>query len=95
MPLTLSAPAPKGGPGKTYTTANLTAALAEQGDRVLGVDLDPQADRSTLTREVSGSSSATSHELLRRVGVPARALDEPTGQSRKPGLTSGLHSRRT
>ncbi|MEY2440658.1 MAG: chromosome partitioning protein [bacterium] len=46
MPLTLSAPAPKGGTGKTFTTANLMAALAEQGYRVLGVDLDPQADLS-------------------------------------------------
>jgi chromosome partitioning protein len=46
MLLTLSAPAPKGGVGKTFTVANLMAALAEFGYRVLGVDLDPQADLS-------------------------------------------------
>ncbi len=36
----------KGGTGKTSTTLNLGAALAERGCRVLVIDLDPQADLS-------------------------------------------------
>src|SRR3954451_4250994 len=64
----------KGGVGKTTTTINLAACLAEAGERTLVVDLDPQANATSgLGERANGSSSL---DLLD--GISLDRLAKPT-----------------
>ena len=54
----------KGGVGKTTSTINLGAALAESGMRVLIVDLDPQGNASTGLGIEIEDREFTTYELL-------------------------------
>ena len=64
----------KGGVGKTTTAVNVSACLAEAGERVLLVDLDPQANATSgLGMRANGVST---HDLLD--GAPLRALAKPS-----------------
>jgi chromosome partitioning protein len=64
----------KGGVGKTTTTVNLAACLAEAGERALVIDLDPQANATSgLGMTANGTSS---YDLLD--GAPVADLAKPT-----------------
>ena len=67
----------KGGVGKTTTTVNIGAALAEMGLRTLIIDLDPQGNASTgLGIENRGLEKSMYHVMLH--DEPLENVVEPT-----------------
>ena len=77
LPRVLAVANQKGGVGKTTTTVNLGAALAELGQRTLLIDLDPQGNASTgLGIENRGLEHSMYHVMLH--DEPLENVVEPT-----------------
>jgi len=68
----------KGGVGKTTTTTSLGAALAEIGNRVLVVDLDPQGNATTGLGVDGRKFERSVYDVLLN-DVPMVDVVEPTG----------------
>ncbi|HDL08034.1 MAG TPA: nitrogen fixation protein NifEH [Desulfobacteraceae bacterium] len=64
----------KGGIGKSTITANLAAALAERGKRVLQIGCDPKHDSTRLL--LSGKKTMTALDYLRNVAPGVQRLSD-------------------
>lgn len=64
MTYTIAVSNEKGGVAKTTTTISLGAALAEAGQRVLIIDLDPQANLTLAAGLETGTVSVSSSNIL-------------------------------
>ena len=71
----------KGGVGKTTTAISLGSALVERGERVLIIDLDPQANATSGL----GVSKATPNPIY-GVLLREQPINEAVVHTRVPGL---------
>ncbi len=81
LPRVLAVANQKGGVGKTTTTINLAASLAELGHRVLVVDLDPQANATTGLGIDPRSITTSMYDVILRE-VPLAQCARETGIDR-------------
>src|SRR5438874_4900326 len=80
MPIVIAVANQKGGVGKTTTTANLGAALARKGQRVLLIDMDPQGNLTSAVGASKTSEHTIADSLLdHRVRLPALPVGAGSG----------------
>jgi chromosome partitioning protein len=72
----------KGGVGKTTTTVNMAAALAQHGLNVLVVDLDPQGNASTALAIEHRRGTPSTYDALVD-GVPLSEIAQPSPEDKR------------
>lgn len=73
----------KGGVGKTTTTLNLAAAMAEKGLNILILDLDPQGNASTGLGLLPEDRTATTYDVLEEMQISPEFIED----TEVPGLS--------
>ena len=68
----------KGGTAKTTSTLNVAAALAEQGQSVLAIDLDPQASLTMATGTDIAALPLSVYDLLLEENLSLAEVIQPT-----------------
>ena len=81
MPIVYTLANQKGGVGKTTTAVNVGACLAQWGQRVLIVDVDPQANATSSLGVDKHAVPLSTYDLLVRE-VPLARVVQPTGRPR-------------
>lgn len=78
----------KGGVGKTTTSVNLSACVADAGKRTLLVDIDPQGNASSGVGKLDADAASVYDVLLD--GMSAREAIRPTGFDNLDVLSSSI-----
>ena len=81
MPIIYTLANQKGGVGKTTTAVNVGACMAQWGQRVLVLDIDPQANATSSLGIDKHTVPLSTYDLLVR-GAPISRIVQPTGRER-------------